>query len=56
MGIAGISFAAIFVRLALPAPPVVTAFYRMLFASALVGAWLAGRRAGLGLPDRKSVV
>jgi drug/metabolite transporter (DMT)-like permease len=40
----GISFAAIFVRLALPAPPVVTGFYRMLFATLLVGAWLAMRR------------
>jgi drug/metabolite transporter (DMT)-like permease len=40
----GISFAAIFVRLALPAPPVVTGFYRMLFATLLVGAWLAARR------------
>jgi drug/metabolite transporter (DMT)-like permease len=38
-GIAGISFAAIFVRLALPAPPVVTGFYRMLFASAAMAAW-----------------
>jgi len=38
-GIAGISFAAIFVRLALPAPPVVTGFYRMLFASAAIAAW-----------------
>jgi drug/metabolite transporter (DMT)-like permease len=36
VGIAGVSFAAIFVRLALPAPPVVTGFYRMLFASLLL--------------------
>jgi drug/metabolite transporter (DMT)-like permease len=36
----GISLAAIFVRLALPAPPVVTGFYRMLFATLLLGAWL----------------
>jgi drug/metabolite transporter (DMT)-like permease len=36
----GISFAAIFVRLALPAPPIVTGFWRMLFASTAVGAWL----------------
>jgi len=41
--VAGISFAAIFVRLALPAPPVTTGFYRMLFASALVLAWLVAR-------------
>lgn len=32
LGALGIAFSAIFVRLALPAPPVVTAFYRMLFA------------------------
>jgi drug/metabolite transporter (DMT)-like permease len=40
----GISFAAIFVRLALPAPPVTTGFYRMLFATLLLGAWLLVRR------------
>ena len=45
-GIVGISFAAIFVRLALPAPPVVTGFYRMLMASAAMAAWalIAARR------------
>jgi drug/metabolite transporter (DMT)-like permease len=45
-GIVGVSFAAIFVRLALPAPPVVTGFYRMLFASGLLlpaALWLAVR-------------
>jgi drug/metabolite transporter (DMT)-like permease len=36
VGIACISFAAIFVRLALPASPVITGFYRMLFASFLL--------------------
>ncbi len=46
----GISFAAIFVRLALPAPPVISAFYRMLFASLLVGAWLVGFRRGQAIP------
>ena len=51
----GISFAAIFVRLALPAPPVVTGFYRMLFATALVGAWLALRRRPLALPRRSAL-
>jgi drug/metabolite transporter (DMT)-like permease len=40
----GISFAALFVRWALPAPPVVTGFYRMLFASGIVGAWLVATR------------
>jgi drug/metabolite transporter (DMT)-like permease len=38
--VAGTSFAALFVRWALPAPPVVTGFYRMLIASALLGAWV----------------
>jgi drug/metabolite transporter (DMT)-like permease len=40
----GVSLAAIFVRLALPAPPVVTGFYRMLFATLLLGVWLVLRR------------
>ncbi len=48
----GISFAAIFVRLALPAPPVVTGFYRMLFATLLVGAWLAARRQPVSFRGR----
>lgn len=39
--IAGIAFAAIFVRLALPAPPTITGFYRMLFAALAMGAWAA---------------
>lgn len=51
-GAVGISFAAIFIRLALPAPPVVTSFYRMLFASLLVGAWLAARGGLWRLPRR----
>lgn len=49
VGICGVSFAAIFVRLALPAPPVVTGFYRMLFASGLLlpaVAWVAAQRPG----------
>lgn len=51
-GAVAISFAAIFVRLALPAPPVVIGFYRMLFASLLIGAWLAlrARRFSVSLP------
>jgi len=40
----GISFAALFVRWALPAPPVITGFYRMLFAGLIVGAWLVATR------------
>lgn len=47
-----IAFAAIFVRLALPAPPVVIGFYRMLFAALLLGAWLALRRQGVRLTGR----
>lgn len=60
-GTLGISFAAIFVRLALPAPPVVTGFYRMLFASLLLAGGLAlrrpapPRRRGSGL-ERRSVL
>lgn len=45
LGTVGISFAAIFVRLALPAPPVVTAFYRLLFASGALLLWLIARGA-----------
>jgi len=42
LGALGIAFSAIFVRLALPAPPVVTGFYRMLFALLPLGllVWL----------------
>lgn len=39
-------------RLALPAPPVVSAFYRLLFASALLGAWLLATRRRIALPGR----
>jgi drug/metabolite transporter (DMT)-like permease len=44
--ILGIAFAAIFVRLALPAPPTITGFYRMFFAAIAMAAWaaLTGRR------------
>ncbi len=56
-GIVGISFAAIFVRLALPAPPVVTGFYRMLFASAAMAAWalVATRSPRAGLEPRAAL-
>jgi drug/metabolite transporter (DMT)-like permease len=37
-------------RLALPAPPVVIAFYRLLFASLLFGTWLAVTRRRVALP------
>ena len=52
VGVTGISFAAIFVRLALPAPPVVTGFYRMFFASALMAAWILLRRRRLAVGRR----
>lgn len=52
LGIAGISFAALFVRWALPAPPVVTGFYRMLFATLLLGGWLAARGGGTTMEPR----
>jgi drug/metabolite transporter (DMT)-like permease len=58
-GIAGISFAAIFVRLALPAPPVVTGFYRMLFATAAMATWALvaarSRRVGVGMGGRAAL-
>jgi drug/metabolite transporter (DMT)-like permease len=38
-----IAFAGIFIRLAQPAPPVVVAFYRMLFAALALGAWQLAR-------------
>jgi drug/metabolite transporter (DMT)-like permease len=40
LGLVGISCAAIFVRLAQPAPPAVVAFYRMFLASVLMAAAL----------------
>lgn len=52
----GISFAAVFVRLALPAPPLVTGFYRMLLASALLGAGLAWRRDRFALSQRSGLL
>ena len=39
-------------RLALPAPPVVSAFYRLFFASALFSAWVLATRRPIALPDR----
>ncbi|HXK21430.1 MAG TPA: DMT family transporter [Myxococcota bacterium] len=56
--ILAIAFAAIFVRLALPAPPTVTGFYRMFFAAIAMAVWAAligrrvvwrGRAAGFAL-------
>lgn len=44
--------AGIFVRLAQPAPPVTVGFYRMLFATFAMGAWLFVRRTPLRLRGR----
>jgi len=57
-GVFGIACAALFVRFALPAPPVVTGFYRMGFASfVLVLVWLIRRAAGRAgaTADRRGV-
>ncbi len=51
-GVTGISFAAIFVRLALPAPPVVTGFYRMLMATGILSVWFLLFHRSLGLARR----
>ena len=48
----GISFAPLFVRFALPAPPVTTGFYRMVFAALVVGAWVLPRGGLDSLPRR----
>ena len=40
LGTLGIAFAALFVRWALPAPPVVTAFYRLAIAMTLLWSWI----------------
>ncbi len=51
LGTIGISFAAIFVRLALPASPVVMGFYRMLFASVILGCLSLYWRFRSGAPE-----
>lgn len=43
LGSFGIACAAIFVRLALPAPPIVTGFWRLALATAVLFAWLLPR-------------
>jgi drug/metabolite transporter (DMT)-like permease len=53
--VVGIAFAAIFVRLALPAPPTITGFYRMLFACAALGAWLLLRRRRIQVTGRAAL-
>jgi drug/metabolite transporter (DMT)-like permease len=52
-GVVGLSLAAPFVRWALPAPPLVTGFYRLAWAAAALGAVLAVRGRG-ALPDPRS--
>ncbi len=42
-------------RLALPTPPVVSAFYRLFFASALFAGWLVVTRRRVALPQRSLV-
>lgn len=55
LGTLGIAFAAIFVRWALPAPPVVTTFYRIGFATAALLLWL-GLRGRLCWPGRRAAL
>jgi len=55
LGTLGIAFAAIFVRWALPAPPVVTTFYRIGFATAALLLWL-GLRGRLHWPGRRAAL
>ena len=43
-------------RLALPAPPIVTGFYRMLFGTLLVGAYLLWRRRPLAAAPRHAAL
>ena len=54
LGVAGIACAAIFVRLALPAPPVAVGFHRMAIATALVAGFIAVR--GARRPEPRSAV
>lgn len=53
--ITSIGFAAIFVRLALPAPPTITGFYRMFFASLALCLWFALRREPIHLRGRPAL-
>lgn len=53
--VVGIAFAAIFVRLALPAPPTITGFYRMFFATLALGAWLLLRRQRIRVTGRAAL-
>jgi len=55
LGTLGIAFAAIFVRWALPAPPVVITFYRIGFATAALLLWL-GLRGRICWPGRRAAL
>ncbi|MCH2170335.1 DMT family transporter [Myxococcota bacterium] len=52
IGVVGISFAGIFVRLAVPAPPVTVGFYRLAIATGLLSVWALVRRKPLVLKGR----
>jgi len=52
LGALGIACAAIFVRLALPAPPIVTGFWRLALATAVLAVALAPRMRLRALPGR----
>jgi drug/metabolite transporter (DMT)-like permease len=52
LGAFGIACAAIFVRLALPAPPIVTGFWRLALATGVLAALLAPRLRGRRLEPR----
>jgi drug/metabolite transporter (DMT)-like permease len=53
LGAFGIACAALFVRLALPAPPIVTGFWRLALATAVLAAALAPRTRLRALPRRQ---
>ena len=57
-GTLGISFAAIFIRAAQPAPPVVIAFYRVFFAGLMMATWFAirGRKIAFDAPGRNAAL
>jgi drug/metabolite transporter (DMT)-like permease len=55
LGAFGIACAAIFVRLALPAPPIVTGFWRLALATAVLAAVLAPRVRLRALPRRAAL-
>lgn len=54
-GTLGIAWSAIFVRLALPAPPLISAFYRILLGSALLALWVMPRRREQFAPKARAL-